>query len=143
MVFPDWLSCSRGEARNQSPDQTNFVLAQQRFLLNPSLGGGQFCSKLRATHRGTSLGPFVCGAKYGHLRCPPNPRAGACGARKIKTYTRIFQIPPSPIRVCNPPFLEVPKRPLLDVQRSYWVQTGLVLRGAYLQPGSRARCALR
>jgi hypothetical protein len=26
--------------------------------------GGDFCSKLRAPHRGTSLGPFVCGLKH-------------------------------------------------------------------------------
>jgi hypothetical protein len=39
-----------------------YFLAQQRFLLSPSLGGGRLCSKVRAPHRSTFLGPFVCGA---------------------------------------------------------------------------------
>jgi hypothetical protein len=43
-------------------DPINFVLAKQRFLLNPPLVR-DFCSKLRAPHWGKSLGPFVCGAK--------------------------------------------------------------------------------
>jgi hypothetical protein len=38
-------------------DPRNFVSAQQRNLLNPL--GGDFLSKLKAPHRGTSLGPFV------------------------------------------------------------------------------------
>jgi hypothetical protein len=52
----DWQSPAK-----QSPDSSNYNSALQRFLLNP--WGREFCCKLRDPHRGTSLGPFVCGAK--------------------------------------------------------------------------------
>jgi hypothetical protein len=32
----------------------------------PTPHGGEFCSKFRAPHRGTSLGPFLCGTKHLH-----------------------------------------------------------------------------
>jgi hypothetical protein len=38
----------------------NFTFGQECFPLTPLLCSG-YCSKLRAPHRGSSLGPFVCG----------------------------------------------------------------------------------
>jgi|AntAceMinimDraft_5_1070358.scaffolds.fasta_scaffold103315_2 hypothetical protein len=55
------LSCSRGEgwqARSQNP---TFQFSLAAISDNPIVVR-VFCSKLRAPNRGTSLGPFVCGA---------------------------------------------------------------------------------
>jgi hypothetical protein len=66
-----YSAVTRGEARNQ-PDRKQIVLAQQRFLLNPPVVR-DFCSKLRAPHRSTSLGPLAP-----HTSGPRDvPRCGA------------------------------------------------------------------
>jgi hypothetical protein len=65
MAVPDRPSCSRGE----SCIHATFTIAQKlkfslRAISTEFLLGGNFCSKLRAPHRGRSLGPFVCGANH-------------------------------------------------------------------------------
>ena len=44
----------------------NFTFSLQRFLLDHPCSAASFWSKLRAPHRGTSLGPLVCGANKMH-----------------------------------------------------------------------------
>jgi hypothetical protein len=64
VVVPDCLSFSRGGASVTSHQPA----ISHKFRFSPaavsaeSPVGGDFCSKLRAPHRGTSLGSFVCGA---------------------------------------------------------------------------------
>jgi hypothetical protein len=52
----------------------------QQFFLPPLYCSG-FCSKLRASHWGTSLGPFVCGARAYSL-CSYSPIA-----REVRSRT--------------------------------------------------------
>jgi hypothetical protein len=59
---------SRHQSVTSQSEARNFALAQQRLLLNPPPVVCDFCSKLRAPHRGTSLGPFVCAANNKFLK---------------------------------------------------------------------------
>jgi hypothetical protein len=70
MVVPDWLNCSRGEARSQSPDLTNFILAQQRFYLNPPLGETFVVNSEPRTGARPSVRLCVGLINYNDLQCP-------------------------------------------------------------------------
>jgi hypothetical protein len=63
-LFEVILICSRGEATtSQSVTRTlNFTFSLEAKSAEPPLKCSGFCSKLRAPHRGTFLGPFVFGA---------------------------------------------------------------------------------
>jgi hypothetical protein len=66
MAVPDQAQLfQRGgrHAGTQRRRSQNPTFSLGKFLLTPPWGGGGFCSKLRAPHQGTSLGPFACGAK--------------------------------------------------------------------------------
>jgi hypothetical protein len=65
MALSDWLSCSRGKAGSHHQHhaaRSHNSMFRLGASSEESPLGGEFCSKLRAPHRGTSLGPFVCGA---------------------------------------------------------------------------------
>jgi hypothetical protein len=49
----------------QAGKTQNLGLAQEKIVLSPPLGA---TFVLRAPHRGTSLGPFVCGANIVHMK---------------------------------------------------------------------------
>jgi hypothetical protein len=57
----DQVSCQPKRGRRQQPGQGPLNKGQARILLNPPVVK-RLCSKLRAPHRGTSLGSGVCGA---------------------------------------------------------------------------------
>jgi hypothetical protein len=78
-----------GAARTTHADRTHFALALERILLNPPLGGS-FCSKLRAPHRGTSIGPFVCGATYRLYLISGKVAIAAMYFRRLRVVGRSF-----------------------------------------------------
>jgi hypothetical protein len=70
-----------GAARTTHADRTHFALALER---------GIFCSALRAPHRGTSLGPFVCGANYRLYLISGKVAIAAMYLRRVRVAGRSF-----------------------------------------------------
>jgi hypothetical protein len=58
-----YLRRTTSAAANNGLSTTITTFSLQRILLYPPCSAASFEEKLRAPHRGTSLGPFVCGAR--------------------------------------------------------------------------------